>query len=95
MEYELTPIKPLTITRKGGKDSKMSNKTNTLEVKPVKKYAKTRGEHYKDIVIAILVTAIVAFCLGVKVQSDRNAEVAKAVSQAVAPSAQAQPEVKK
>jgi len=38
----------------------MPKTTNTPEAKPAKKYAKTRGEHYKDIVIAILVTSIIA-----------------------------------
>lgn len=78
-------------TRKGGKDSKMSKSTVTEAPKTSKKYAKTRGEHYKDIVIAILVTAIVAFGLGVKVQADRNAEVASAVKSAVTPTAEAAP----
>lgn len=67
----------------------MTKSTTNEAPKASKKYAKTRGEHYKDIVIAILVTAIVAFGLGVKVQADRNAEVAKAVSTAVTPTATA------
>ena len=68
----------------------MSKNTNTEVVKVSKKYAKTRGEHYKDIVIAVLVTAIIAFGLGVKIQANRNAEIAKAVSQAVTPTANAE-----
>lgn len=88
MAYEKTPIK-INLTRKGGKDSKMSKTSTTEQPKAVKKYAKTRGEHYKDIVIAILVTAIIAFGLGVKVQADRNAEIASAVKSAVTPTATA------
>lgn len=85
MNYELTPIN----TRKGGK-VKMTKSTNTSEAPKVsKKYAKTRGEHYKDIVIAVLVTAIIAFGLGVKVQADRNAQIASAVKSAVTPTATA------
>ena len=69
----------------------MSNKNINVEApKASKKYAKTRGEHYKDIVIAVLVTAIIAFGLGVKIQANRNAEIAKAVSQAVTPTANAE-----
>ena len=69
-------------TRKGGKDSKMSKEQKVTEVKSSKKYAKTRGEHYKDIVIAVLITSIVAFGLGVKFQSNRNAEMQRAVESA-------------
>lgn len=72
----------------------MPNNTKSEAPKASKKYAKTRGEHYKDIVIAILVTAIVAFGLGAKVQADRNAEMTAAVKNAATPTAQAA-EVKK
>lgn len=89
MQYELTPIKPL-ITRKGGKDSKMSkNSTQTEQPKAVKKYAKTRGEHYKDIVITILVTAIIAFICGAVFQSKQQNAINTAVK-AVTPSASAE-----
>lgn len=67
----------------------MTKSTSTEAPKASKKYNKTRGEHAKDIVIAVLITAIVAFGLGVKVQADRNAEVAKAVSNAIVPTAEA------
>lgn len=67
----------------------MSKSTTNEAPKASKKYNKTRGEHAKDIVIAVLITAIVAFGLGVKVQADRNAEVAKAVSNAILPAATA------
>lgn len=68
-------------TRKGGKDSKMSKNTNQVEA-PAKAYNKTRGEHVKDMIIVALVVAIIAFGLGVKFQSDRNAEVQSAVKEA-------------
>jgi ABC-type proline/glycine betaine transport system permease subunit len=96
ISYELTPLKKYNITRKGGKGSKMSKSNQTTEApKTSKKYAKTRGEHYKDIVIAILVTAIIAFGLGIKVQADRNAEIAQAVQGAIAPTASAAEEPSK
>lgn len=92
MSYETPYFATPIITRKGGKVIKqMTKSTQTEAPKASKKYAKTRGEHYKDIVIAILVTAIVAFGLGVKIQADRNAEVAQAVKNAVAPTAEAVP----
>lgn len=50
------------------------------EAKEAKVYAKSRTEHYKDIVIAILVTGIIAFCLGSQYQSHHVAEIQKAVS---------------
>lgn len=68
----------------------MPNKTtNQAETKPAKKYAKTRGEHYKDIVIAILVTGIIAFIGGMYFSNQHNAEIARAVS-AVQPTAHAE-----
>ena len=82
-------------TRKGGKDIKpMSKTTQTASEKPAKKYAKTRGEHAKDIIIAILVTSIVAFVGGMYFQGKQNSEVKNAVSaaqQAMAPKAEAAP----
>lgn len=88
-QYNKTTIK----TRKGGKDSKMS-KAEAKQSTPTKKYAKTRGEHFKDLVIVALVTSIIAFGLGVKFQADRNAEIQSAVKAATA-SATAQEPVKK
>lgn len=92
LEFEdIPPQKPERV----GKDSKMSKSNQPVaDTKPAKKYSKTRGEHFKDIVIAILVTAIIAFGLGVKFQADRNAEVANAVK-AVTATAQAEAPVKK
>lgn len=82
-------------TRKGGKDIKpMSKTTQTEAPKASKKYAKTRGEHYKDIVIAILVTGIIAFIAGAVFANNNNAQITKAV-QAVTPSVAAQAETSK
>lgn len=67
----------------------MSKSTNTPETKPVKKYAKTRGEHYKDIVIAILVTGIIAFVGGAQFQAKQHDAVNAAV-EAITPTAHAE-----
>lgn len=62
-----------------------NNKTQAAEPsKPAKKYAKTRGEHYKDIVIAILIAGILAFVAGMHFANQHNADISKAVS-SVAP----------
>ena len=83
LHYEDMPAKKYKIskTQKGGKASKMTKE---------KQYNKTRGEHYKDIVITILVTAIVAFIAGVQYQSAQHEAVKSAVD-AVAPSVKAEP----
>lgn len=71
-------------TRKSGKDSKMSKTTVTEAPKASKKYAKTRGEHFKDILIAILVTAVVAFVAGSVYANNQHEATAQAVQQATA-----------
>jgi hypothetical protein len=76
----------LNKARKGGKDSKMSKTTN--EPKVAKSYKKTRGEHFKDIVITVLVTAIVAFVAGTMFANKQQARIDRAV-QAVAPKVEA------
>lgn len=54
-----------------------------------KSYSKTRGEHYKDIVIAVLITGIIAFIAGVQFANNSNAKIQAAVD-AIAPAANAQ-----
>lgn len=73
-----------------GKDSKMSKNTKQAEATPAKTYNKTRGEHYKDIVIAVLVAGIVAFIGGAIFANNHNAQISRAV-QAVTPTAEAVP----
>ena len=85
LEFEDVP----QITRKGGKDSKMSKTTVTEAPKASKKYAKTRGEHAKDIVIAVLLTGILAFIAGVQFSSSNNARVDAAIEK-LTPTAHAQ-----
>ncbi len=92
MTYEKTPIK-FNLTRKGGKVSKMTKQPIVIEAKPVKRYSKTRGEHLKDIVIAVLVSAVIAFVAGSYFANKRNSEMQSAVKAASTPVAQA-PELK-
>lgn len=79
MDYEMTPlIKPY----QGGKAYKnMSNKSTQPEVvkTPKAKYSKTRSEHYKDIAIFVLVTAIIAFVGGMSFQSNQQQAIETAV----------------
>lgn len=89
--YAATPIKPL---RTVGRVKQMTKTTQTAEPKTAKKYAKTKGEHAKDIVIAILVTSIIAFIGGMVFANKQQAEVKNAVSaaqQTIAPVAEAAP----
>lgn len=58
------------------------------EPKIAKRYSKTRGEHFKDIVITILVTAIVAFVAGSVFANKQQARIDQAVK-AVTPTAEA------
>lgn len=72
-------------TRKGGKDlAKMakSQTTSTEAPKASKKYQKTRGEHAKDILIAILITGVVAFVGGMQFANKQAAKVEQAVKAA-------------
>lgn len=81
LEYEDIPEKQ-PVKNRVGKDSKMSKTAS--EPKSSKKYAKTRGEHYKDIVIAVLVTAVVAFIAGSVYANNQHEATAQAVQQATA-----------
>lgn len=80
---------PTLIPERVGRVTKMTKSTQTSEApKATRKYAKTRGEHYKDIVIAVLVAGIIAFVAGMHFANQHSAEISKAVS-AVQPSASA------
>lgn len=72
MHYEDLPFQTPKVV---GKVKKMAKTTD----KSVKAYKKSRGEHYKDIVIAVLVTSIIAFICGVQFASSQNAKVSTAV----------------
>lgn len=79
LEYEDIPPSPRLF--RVGKGMKMSKKATTNEA-PAKVYAKTRGEHFKDMVIVALVVGIIAFGLGFKFNADRNTEMQSAVKAA-------------
>ena len=87
MDYIETPINPYRV---GRTFKKMSNKpTAQPEVKaPKAKYSKTRGEHAKDIIIAMLVTGIITFIGGMTFQANQQRAIETAVKGAhtVAPS---------
>lgn len=87
MQYEDMAPHKLKI-RKGPKMSK--EQTPAIEAPTVKSYTKTRGEHFKDIIIAILVVGVIAFVGGMQFQSNHQAEIKAAVL-----SAQAETPVKK
>lgn len=77
LSYEELPTKKRIL--------KMDKLTNNSEVKQAKTrrvYEKTRGEHTKDIIIAVLITAVIAFCVGVKYQNNIQADMQKAVAAA-------------
>lgn len=66
-----------------GRAKTMPNKNQTNQAdtsKPAKKYAKTRGEHLKDIVIAILIAGILAFVAGMHFANAQHEQVSKAVA---------------
>lgn len=91
MEYELTPVKNLIPQKRGGKDINiMSKTTNAPEpTKTGKKYAKTRGEHFKDVVIAILIASIIAFIAGMSFQNKQQDAIQQA-AKSIAPAASAE-----
>lgn len=76
-----TPQKPLKTARRG---QKLSRNSITKEARQAKRYQKTRGEHGKDIIIAVLVTAVMAFMAGMYFANKQNAEVQNAVKAAEA-----------
>ena len=91
LHYEdLTPKKT---AKRGGKAKKMAKNNKEIPAAKTRKvYQKTRGEHYKDILIAILITGIVAFIAGLQFANSNNAAI-QAATEAIAPAASA--EVKK
>lgn len=94
IEFIETPINPKI--RVGRTFTKMSNsKPQTTEAPKVKaKYAKTRGEHFKDLVITALIIGIIAFIGGMTFQGKQQGAIDTAVK-AVTPSVSAQAPVKK
>lgn len=62
----------------------MPNTNKTEAPKASRKYNKTRGEHAKDVVIAVLITAVIAFVGGMHFSNKQHAEVTQAVTAATA-----------
>lgn len=87
LEFEDMPRKPIWAGRISTKMSQPKN--NQVEaVKASKpKYSKTRGEHFKDLVITALVIGIIAFIGGVTFQAKQQDAINTAVkgAQTVAP----------
>lgn len=85
LEFEDMPLK---LSKTAGRISvkKMSKESPTPA--PVKaKYAKTKGEHNKDLIIAVLVAGIIAFVGGMTFQARQQDAINTAVKgvQTVAP----------
>lgn len=59
----------------------MSKETKNTE-KNAKKYNKTRGEHVKDLIIAILVTGVIAFVGGMAFADKQQTQIDNAVQAA-------------
>lgn len=81
---------PLKLSKTAGRISKQMSqpKSTTTEVKaPKAKYSKTRGEHFKDIVITALIVGIIAFVGGMTFQGKQQDAINTAVkgAQTVAP----------
>lgn len=55
------------------------SKNQPTNENPAKRYTKTRGEHVKDILIAVLVTAVIGFIAGMHFANKQNAKVEQAV----------------
>lgn len=84
MSYGTNYLDIPSLTRQTGEKGKsMPNNKLTNEPKSSKKYAKTRGEHYKDIVIAVLVTAVIGFVAGMHFSNSQHAQTEQAVKAAV------------
>lgn len=84
MSYKSPYIDIPEISRKARKEkAKKVGKTTPVEVsKTSRKYTKTRGEHYKDIVIAVLVSSVVSFMVGMHFCNQQQKQVDQAVKAA-------------
>lgn len=92
-QIEMTPVNKTKTAKSGGKGNYKMPKQEA--VKQAKKYQKTRGEHAKDIVIAILIASIVAFVAGISYANGRQAQIDSAVKNAVSNQTAAEATTKK
>ena len=79
MEYIETPINPYRVGRTFTKMSKQTTTQPEVTKAPKAKYSKTRGEHIKDVIIAMLVTGIIAFAAGIWFNEGKQHEIETAV----------------
>ncbi len=77
---DIPTLKPVRV---GRVKSMTKTATTKMEV-PAKSYSKTRGEHFKDIIIAILVVGVIAFIAGVHYSDNKNAQMTGAIKSAQA-----------
>lgn len=83
LNYEELPEQKRTIIKRGGhKMPKTTNNTEVKQAKTRKVYEKTRGEHCKDVIIAVLITGVIAFVLGARYANNQNAQLTSAVQAA-------------
>jgi nucleoside diphosphate kinase len=83
LNFEELPEQKRKIIKIGG--LKMPKTTNNQEVKQAKTrkvYEKTRGEHIKDVIIAVLITGVIVFVLGVRYANNQNVQLTNAVQAA-------------
>lgn len=81
-KYEQAKPKKYNIVQTDGNVGNMKKEVTTPAPAPTKSYSKTRGEHFKDLVICALVIGIVAFVGGTVYADKQNDEVRNAVSAA-------------
>lgn len=74
LNYEELPTK-----KRGLKMGKITNNSEVKQAKIRRVYEKSRGEHFKDIVIAVLITGVITFVLGVRYANNQAATTATAI----------------
>lgn len=82
--YEDVAPRKLNTRKTGGKDRNiMANKPEVkTENSNRKKYAKSRGEHVKDVMIAVLIAGVIAFIGGMHFANAQHAQMESAVKAA-------------
>lgn len=77
LQYEAMPSKKYHLR----KDKEVGKNESVAKVRKV--YEKSRTEHIKDIVIAVLIVGVVSFMLGVHYADSQHSSTQKAVQAAV------------
>ena len=78
LNYEELPKRKYKLTDRIKKMGKVKNNEQT------KSYSKSRGEHFKDIIIAVLITGVIAFVFGARYANNQAATTATAIQAATA-----------